>query len=100
LVAAQVGVAAERYRLAHGGWPQDLAQLVPTYLREVPTDPYDGQPLRYRQTADGVVLYSVGPDRTDNQGNLVRFAPADGHDFGFQLWDVAKRRKPTGGGEP
>ena len=67
----------------------------------VPTDPYDGLPLRYLRTADGVVVYSVGPDRSDNQGNLVRNAkPTDGTDVGFQLWDVAKRRQPPGAGGP
>jgi serine/threonine protein kinase len=94
-------LAAERYRLAHGDWPRDLVALVPTYLKEVPTDPYDGKPVRYRHTTDGAVVYCLGPDRTDNQGNLSRSSPpADGTDVGFQLWDVAKRQQPKGGGAP
>ena len=97
LLCAQAGVAIERYRLAHGEWPSDLASLVRAYMPVVPTDPYDGLPPRYLRTADGVVVYSVGPDRSDNQGNLVRNAkPTDGTDVGFQLWDVAKRRQPPG----
>ena len=101
LLCAQAGVAVERYRLARGEWPRELASLVPAYLPGVATDPYHGLPLRYRRTADGVVVYSVGPDRSDNQGNLVRNAkPTDGTDVGFQLWDVAKRRQPPGAGGP
>ena len=93
LLSTQAGVAAERYRLANGGWPRDLAALVPAYLKKVPTDPYDGKPVRYRRTADGVVVYCVGPDRTDNQGDLDRIGRIpDGTDMGFQLWDVGARR--------
>jgi hypothetical protein len=59
----------------------------------VPTDPFDGQPMRYRRTADGIVIYAVGPDGVDNQGALDRTGRTpDGTDLGFQLWDVAKRR--------
>jgi len=51
--------------------------------------------------ADGVVVYSLGPDRTDNQGKLDRTPSlADGTDLGFQLWDVAKRRPPPADGGP
>jgi hypothetical protein len=70
-------------------------------LKEVPRDPYDARPLRYRGTADGVVVYSVGPDRTDNAGKLARIrAPKDGDDLGFQLWDLPKRRQKPAGGDP
>src|SRR5262249_35009261 len=62
LRAAIAAVAAERYRRAHGVWPESLEALAPAYLGEVPADPYDGQPLRYRRLPDGVVIYSVGPD--------------------------------------
>ena len=88
--------AVERYRLAHGEWPRDLAALVPAYLMEVPQDPYDGQPLRYRRTGDGVVLYCLGADRIDNGGKLSReFSKSEGFDFGFELWDVPKRQPPA-----
>src|SRR5438132_1467056 len=49
-------LAAERYRLADGRWPESLAGLVPKYLSEVPKDPYDGAPLRLRRLGDGVVV--------------------------------------------
>jgi hypothetical protein len=90
---AQTALAAERYRLARGEWPRDLAALVPTYLKAVPTDPYDGKPVRYLRTSDGVVVYCLGPDRTDNEGKLDRTnSPTEGMDIGFQLWDVGSRR--------
>src|SRR5262249_8608825 len=56
-------VAAERYRLAHGRWPERLQDLVPDYLSKVPMDLFDGQPLRYRRLKDGVIVYTVGADQ-------------------------------------
>ncbi len=89
--------AVERYRLARGEWPQDLASLVPTYLKEVPQDPFDGKPLRFRRTSDGVVLYCLGSDRIDHEGKIRRdYSKTEGFDVGFELWDLTKRR-PSGG---
>jgi hypothetical protein len=95
LRCAYVALATDRYRLAHGGWPESLAVLVPEFLHEVPTDPYNGSALKHRRLADGVVIYSVGPDGEDNGGKLDRQNPtAEGTDIGFQLWDVKYRRQP------
>jgi hypothetical protein len=92
LSCAIAAVAAERYRLRHSRWPDSLAALVPEFLPAVAADPFDGQPLRYKRLLDGVVIYTVGPDLTDNGGNLAREIPAaDGTDIGFRLWDVANR---------
>jgi hypothetical protein len=101
LRCAVAALAVERYHLARGGWPSDLAAVVPAFLKEVPNDPYDGRPLRYRRVAGGVVVYCLGPDGADNQGALDRSAkPPDGTDVGFQLWEVEKRRRPAGGSGP
>jgi hypothetical protein len=93
LRCAIVAIAAERYRQAQGSWPASLAALVPAYLRAVPVDPFDSQPVRYRRLADGVVIYCLGPDGTDDSGRLDRQNPGTtGTDLGFQLWDIDKRR--------
>jgi hypothetical protein len=66
---AQTAVAIERYRRAHDNQPPtDLAQLVPTYLPEVPSDPFDNKPLRYAVKGSGYLLHSIGPDRIDQNG--------------------------------
>jgi type II secretory pathway pseudopilin PulG len=66
---AQTAVAIERYRRAHENQPPtDLAQLVPTYLPEVPSDPFDNKPLRYAVKGSGYLLHSIGPDRIDQNG--------------------------------
>jgi hypothetical protein len=89
-----VGLAAERYRRSHGSWPAVLTDLVPDYLEQIPTDPFDDQPLRYRRQGDGVVIYSIGLDRQDDGGNVDRSKPyAPGTDIGIRLWDVLRRRQ-------
>jgi hypothetical protein len=87
-------VAAERYRRAEGKWPESLEQLRPRFLGEVPLDPYDGKPLRYKRLADGVIVYAVGPDGTDDGGTLDPNPIKPGTDLGFRLWDVPQRRQP------
>ncbi len=77
LRAARVAIAIERYRLANNRPPESLADLVPTYLDLVPTDPFDGQPLRYKKRSPGYVVYSIGPNGTDNGGAERQPKPRD-----------------------
>ena len=95
LRSAYVAVALERYRQQHDRWPDSLQQLIPGLIERVPLDPYDGALLRYRPLADGVVVYSVGPDGKDNGGNLLANPYAPGADIGFRLWNVPARRQPA-----
>jgi hypothetical protein len=64
----RTALAIERHRLATGEMPAELGQLVPDYLDVVPTDPFDGRPIRYRRTAPGYILYSIMEDGQDNGG--------------------------------
>jgi hypothetical protein len=99
LNSAIAALAVERYRLAEHAWPANLESLVPVYLPRVPLDPYDGKPLRYRRAAEYVLIYSVGPDQTDNHGALDRTgrAPQD-TDSGFELWSAGERGQPPSQG--
>jgi hypothetical protein len=90
--AASTALAVERYRLAHGRWPDSLEQLVPEYLTAVPTDPFLDMPLRYRRETGGVVVYSVGPDDQDDGGRRDPDNPTGrGSDLGFYLRDPSQR---------
>ena len=75
---ATTALAVERFRLDRGRLPGDLKELTPRFLDAVPTDPFDGAPLRYRRPARGYVVYSVD---------------ADGHDDGGR--EAPERRKST-----
>ena len=69
---ARVAIALERYRLAHGEFPESLDALAPQFMEKVPHDIINGQPLHYRRTSDGqFVLYSVGWNETDDGGVVV-----------------------------
>ncbi len=64
-------IAVERRRLAHDGRiPDALAELVPEFLPSPLEDPFDGSPLRYRKLDKGYVIWSIGRDLEDNQGDL------------------------------
>ncbi|MGD0745120.1 MAG: hypothetical protein ABSA45_08185 [Verrucomicrobiota bacterium] len=66
---ARVAIALERYRLAHGEYPDSLDALAPQLMQKIPHDIIGGGPLHYRRTDDGqFVLYSVGWNETDDGG--------------------------------
>ena len=59
----------ERFRLAHGAYPETLAELVPDFIAEMPVETYSRQPLIYRRKDGGTfLLYGVGKNRTDDGG--------------------------------
>jgi len=59
-------LAVRLYRFEHGEAPAGLSDLVPSILKSVPIDPYSGKPLIYRRLDKTEQLYSVGPDRDDD----------------------------------
>lgn len=68
----QIACALERYRLAHGGYPENLESLVPQFIAKLPRDIINGEPLKYQRKADGgFLLYSVGWKETDDHGQSV-----------------------------
>lgn len=93
LRATAAAIACERFRRATGRWPESLAEIPKSILPDVPLDAYDGKPLRYVRTRDGALVYSVGPDGTDDGGTVTRaYKLEPGEDYGFQLWDPEHRR--------
>jgi hypothetical protein len=90
LETAATALAAERYRLGQGRFPDAVDQLVPDYLAAVPVDPFDGAPLRYRRADRGFVVHSVGEDGRDDGGQGHRptgggKSDASGYDITFTV---------------
>jgi hypothetical protein len=80
-----VAIAAERYRLKYGQWPDKLETLVPEFLAEVPGDPFDlPNPLRLVRTVDGLVVYSIGWNLRDDAGSSFT-------DVVVRLYDPSRR---------
>jgi len=92
---ARVGLAAERYRLATGRFPETLDQLVPNYIPDLPQDPFDGKPLRCKHTESHFIIYSVGENLADDSGD-VQYVSNNKRpkDIGFVLLPPEKRGRP------
>ncbi|MEI6210545.1 MAG: hypothetical protein WCR06_02850 [bacterium] len=60
---AEAGLSVLVYQKEHGQWPATLAAC----MAQVPTDPFDGKPLRYRMTGKGFVVSSVGKSRSQKE---------------------------------
>jgi hypothetical protein len=60
-------VALQIYRNEKGKYPRTLDQLKGT-LDVIPLDPFLNEPLKYRPTQDGYVVYSVNENLVDDQG--------------------------------
>lgn len=66
---SRVYVALLRYHRANQSYPAALTELVPAYLPAVPTDPFDGQPLKYqRQPKGGYRAWSIWSNGVDDGG--------------------------------
>jgi hypothetical protein len=97
LRCASLALAAERFRQEQGRWPTALRELCPKYCPELPVDSFNGQPLRLKKTDEGLTIYSVGVDGSDNDGNVQHQGNqnVEGIDQGFRLWHVEQRRQPA-----
>jgi len=54
-------------------------------VERVPEDPYSTTGLRYRQTEDAAVVYSVGMNGTDDGGFISREGSKGPQDIGWRL---------------
>jgi hypothetical protein len=63
-----LGIALELFHRKEGRYPETLAELSPKYMAEIPVDPMNGEPLKYRVTENGPLVYSVGTNHKDDGG--------------------------------
>jgi hypothetical protein len=88
---ARIAIALERWRLAHGNFPDSLDALTPQFMEKVPHDIIGGQPLHYRRTDDGqFVLYSVGWNEKDDGGVVVNQKSRDPRDESGNTPDISQ----------
>ena len=67
-----VALALNAYHEEKGTYPEGLDALVPTYLKELPLDPYALKgTFHYRRQGEKFLLYSVGPDGNDDGGKPI-----------------------------
>ena len=91
---ARTACALERYRLAHGEYPETLDALVPQFIEKIPHDIIGGAPLHYRHTSEGsFVLYSIGWNEKDD-GGVFSYPPGSSlprFDQGDWVWQYAAK---------
>jgi hypothetical protein len=78
---AILAFALERYRLAHGNFPDKLEALTAQFIARLPTDLLTGEPYKYMRRDNGqFVLYSIGSNERDDGGipGRIRFDEKDG----------------------
>ncbi|MCL2639853.1 MAG: hypothetical protein FWD53_03315 [Phycisphaerales bacterium] len=80
---ARMALALRIYRLEHGRFPDTLDALSPQILSAIPRDRFSNSPLKYRRIDDGYLLYSVGKDEIDDNGQ--EYMP------NRKTWDIVVR---------
>ena len=66
---AQLACALERFRYAHGSYPETLTELVPAFIAQLPIDIDAGAGYRYQRVGNtSFRLYGVGPNGQDDGG--------------------------------
>ena len=63
-----LGIALTLYHRKEGRYPETLAELSPRFIATIPVDPMNGEPLHYRVTENGPVVYGVGTNLKDDGG--------------------------------
>lgn len=58
-------------RAESGAYPAKLGEVGPPLLSKTPIDTLTGKPFAYRRTGDGFLLYSLGPNGTDDGGSRI-----------------------------
>ncbi|HEY2081203.1 MAG TPA: hypothetical protein VGI88_00340, partial [Verrucomicrobiae bacterium] len=84
---AFIACGLERYRLAHGQFPETLEALSPDFISKLPHDVITGTAYKYRRTDGGkFVLYSVGWNETDDGGEAAMKRGAPEVNNGDWVW--------------
>ncbi len=97
---ARIACALERFRLARGVYPVSSALVAAAYFddppdtNEMPNDPMNGEPYRYRLNADGTyLLYSVGWNQRDDGGVEAKENPGTPRPYmqGDWVWPTLRK---------
>jgi hypothetical protein len=82
-LAIETVLTALLWQRANGKFPDRLEELTESgCLAAIPADPYSNTTLVYRRTDNGFILYSVGPNFTDDSGQIV-----PDETKGFKMWN-------------
>jgi hypothetical protein len=67
-------IALRHYKNKNGKWPEKLEQIKPYVEPEILIDPFNNGDFIYKLTDEGLTLYSIGKNKTDEGGNNTETA--------------------------
>lgn len=78
---AAIALAIRLYEVEHGHRPILLDELLPSYLKDIPADPFadDVHPINYKPDADPPILYTFGVNGIDDDASLELFRTEEGN---------------------
>jgi hypothetical protein len=77
---SHVAIALKMYKAKHGKYADTLDELTSAFLDHLPTDPWNGGRLHYKQTEKGAVIYTLrngteepvlSPNRSEERRDMV-----------------------------
>jgi len=76
LAVARIGLACRIFENRRGRLPENIAELSPDILKEIPVDPFTGESFIYKKSGEGFIVYSLGSNRKDDggRGTWMRYA--------------------------
>jgi tetratricopeptide (TPR) repeat protein len=77
LILLETTAATKLYQLQEGKLPESIQTLIPTYIPELPVDTFAKNPIILKSFDQLVVLYSYGPDTTNDNGQII-YDPTNG----------------------
>lgn len=81
----RLAVAERECQIATGKFGTDIEGLRPYLGSQSLTDPFGSGPLNIVGASEGVQVYSIGPDRVDDQAQL-RYDPTNGSVSAGDIW--------------
>lgn len=87
---AVLACALERYRLAHGQFPDKLEDLISAFIPTLPHDVVSGDDYKYRRSQNGsFILYSIGWNEKDDGGVTVLKGKSMDPTQGDWVWEYS-----------
>jgi tetratricopeptide (TPR) repeat protein len=71
LILLETAAALKLYQLQNKTYPAMIQDLVPKYLAQVPVDTFSNNPIKFIPSSQGIIVYSIGPDNTDDKGQII-----------------------------
>lgn len=89
----RIAYALKSYYNQNGTLPEKLSALIPEYMKAIPLDPFDGEPMRYSKERG--IVYSVGNDYIDNGGSELPFSFTVPWEDRFDIYAEYDKTEPT-----